>query len=190
MLPRILFLVILLACVSGIKTMGQSTDSLAPKPNRLLTLGEGEKTSDPSRAALLSAAFPGLGQIYNRKYWKLPIVYGGAYALGYGIHWNDDNYNLVRNALFAVRSGTIDPDNPLHTVSESVLARETDRFRRDRDFLIIGSILAYLIVIVDSYVDAHLRDFPLGKDTAMQLGPMLREDYGNLWGGLALSINF
>lgn len=190
MLFRSLICIFLLASVCSLKLSAQSVDSLAPEPNRLLTLGEGQKTSDPSRAALLSAAFPGLGQIYNRKYWKLPIIYGGAYALGYGIHWNDDNYNQVRNALFAVRSGTIDPDNPLHTISETILARETDRFRRDRDFLIIGSIMAYLIVIVDSYVDAHLRDFPLGKDTALQMEPMLRQDFGQVSSGLVLSLNF
>ncbi len=177
---------------SWVTSGAQTADSLAPSPNELLVQGEGSKSKEPSTAALLSAALPGLGQIYNKKYWKLPIVYGGAFALGYGIDWNNDRYNEVRNALFAVRTDNKDPDNPLHNISESVLSRETDSFRRDRDFLIIGSILAYLIVIVDSYVDAHLRDFPLGKNkkTALHLQPSMREDFGQISTGLAVSIRF
>lgn len=171
--------------------VAQDADTLAPAPNKLLKEGEGEKTKDPTRAALLSAALPGLGQIYNKKYWKLPIVYGGAYALGFGIDWNNGNYNDLRSALFAVRSENIDLTNPLHSLPLSTLERETDRFRRDRDFLIIGSILAYFIVIVDSYVDAHLRDFPLGKKkTALRIEPSLRQDYGQFSSGIALSISF
>lgn len=168
---------------------GQS-DTLAPTPNELLLLGEGIKSKDPERAALLSAAFPGLGQIYNDKYWKVPIVFGGGAALGYGINWNHKRYNETRNALFAVRSGNIDPENPLHTLSESTLERETDRFRRDRDFLMIGSLLSYFIVIADAYVDAHLKNFPKGKSTAIQIGPSFRQDFGILNSGLALNIRF
>ena len=173
-----------------LKGIGQVPDTLAPKPNELLLVGEGKKSKDPSRAAILSAAFPGSGQIYNNKYWKLPIVYGGGIALGYGIHWNHVRYNETRQALFAVKTGNIDPENPLHTLPENTLERETDRFRRDRDLLILGSMLAYFIVIVDSYVDAHLINFPKKKNTAIQLTPSLRQDFGILNSGLALSVKF
>jgi len=173
-----------------IEGLGQSPDTLAPKPNELLLVGAGADSKDPSRAALLSAAFPGSGQIYNNKYWKLPFVYGAAAALGYGIHWNDVRYNDTREALFAVRTGNIDPENPLHSFPESTLERETDRFRRDRDFLIIGSILAYFIVIVDAYVDAHLKNFPKEKMASIKLTPSLRQDFGILNSGLALSFKF
>ncbi len=172
------------------ESFGQSRDTLAPKPNELLLMGEGAKSKDPQRAALLSAAFPGSGQIYNNKYWKLPIVYGGGAALGYGINWNDVRYNDTRNALFAVRSGNIDPDNPLHTLPESTLEREASRFRRDRDFLIIGSMLAYFIVIADAFVDAHLKNFPKDKIASIQVTPSLRQDFGILSSGLALSVKF
>jgi hypothetical protein len=170
--------------------MGQSADTLSPIPNELLILGEGAKSKDPERAALLSASFPGLGQIYNDKYWKLPIVYGGGAALGFGIHWNNVRYNETRNALYAVRTGNIDPENPLHQFSESTLENETNNFRRDRDFLIIGSLLAYFVVIVDAYVDAHLKNFPKGKSTAILLAPSLRQDFGIINSGLTVSIKF
>jgi len=176
--------------VAVTKSLGQATDTLAPQPYELLILGEGVKSKDPKRAALLSAAFPGSGQIYNNKYWKLPIVYGGGAALGYGINWNHVRYSDTRSALFAVRTGNIDPENPLHSFPESSLERETNRFRRDRDLLIIGSILAYFIVIVDSYVDAHLKNFPKGKATAVRLVPSFSQDFGGLSGGLALSVKF
>ena len=83
----------LLAVWMTFSASAQEADTLAPAPSQLLTEGEGEKTRNPTRAILLSAVLPGLGQIYNKKYWKLPIVYGGAYALGWGIDWNNNNYN-------------------------------------------------------------------------------------------------
>ena len=181
----------LVASLWCLPALAQEADTLAPAPHQLLKDGEGEKTKDPTRAVLLSAALPGLGQIYNKKYWKLPIVYGGAYALAWGIDWNNDNYNEVRSALFAVRNQQIDPLNPLHTLSEATLERETDRFRRDRDFLIIGSIVAYFIVMVDAYVDAHLKDFPLGKKrTALRIQPSIKQNFGQISSGLALNITF
>ncbi len=189
MLVRFCLCTVLL-CSASFHALTAQTDTLEAKSDQLLEQGEGSKTKDPTQAALLSAVLPGLGQIYNKKYWKLPIVYGGAYALGYGIKWNDDNYNELREALFAVRNDNTDPNNPLHSVSEAVLERESDSFRRDRDFLIIASILAYFVVIVDSYVDAHLRDFPLGKDAAFNIQPAIRQDYGQFSSGLALSITF
>ncbi len=170
--------------------LAQTADTLSPQANELLLVGEGPKKKDPERAALLSASFPGFGQIYNNKYWKLPIVYGGGAALGFGIHWNHVRYVDTRNALFAVRTGNTDPENPLHSLSESTLERETDRFRRDRDLLIIGSILSYFIVIADAYVDAHLRNFPKGKSTTIQIAPSMRQDYGITSAGLALNIKF
>jgi hypothetical protein len=170
--------------------IGQNADTLAPVPDELLIAGEGAMRKDPERAALLSAALPGLGQAYNNKYWKLPIVYAGGAALGFGIHWNHTRYVETRNALYAVRTGNIDPENPLHTLSESTLENETDNFRRDRDLLIIGSILSYFIVIADAYVDAHLKNFPRGGSTTLQIAPSLKQNFGILSGGLALNINF
>ena len=181
---------IILTASAAHDIVGQNADTLAPIPDELLIAGEGAMRKDPERAALLSAALPGLGQAYNNKYWKLPIVYGGGAALGFGIHWNHTRYVETRNALFAVRTGNIDPENPLHTLSENTLEKETDRFRRDRDLLIIGSILSYFIVIADAYVDAHLKNFPKSGSTTIQITPNLNQNFGILSGGLALNITF
>ncbi|GJM30671.1 MAG: hypothetical protein DHS20C17_33060 [Cyclobacteriaceae bacterium] len=190
MLPRLLLLTCLLLISAVGIHFGQTADTLSPVPDEILLVGEGAKSKDPERAALLSAAFPGSGQIYNNKYWKLPIVYAGGAALGFGIHWNHVRYNDTRNALFAVRTGNTDPENPLHGLSEDTLERETNRFRRDRDFLIIGSLLSYFIVMVDAYVDAHLKNFPKEKTTSILLAPSLRQDFGIMNGGLTVSIKF
>ena len=188
MVARILIIGCLLVPLT-LNLCGQDADTLSPRPNELLLLGEGAKKKDPERAALLSAAFPGFGQIYNNKYWKLPIVYGGGAALGFGIHWNHVRYNDTRNALFAVRTGNTDPENPLHTLSPSTLENEANRFRRDRDFLIIGSILSYFIVILDAYVDSHLKNFPK-ESSAILITPSLRQDFGIYNSGLTVSIKF
>ena len=185
MLSRLIIIFSLLGAITQI-SFGQSADTLKPQTYDILLEGEGAKQKDPERAALLSAAFPGAGQIYNDKYWKVPIVLGGGAALGYGIHWNHVRYVDTRNALFAVRTGNIDPENPLHGLSENTLESETDRFRRDRDFLIIGSILAYFIVITDAYVDAHLKNFPK-RGSTIRIMPSIRQDFGGLSGGLALN---
>ncbi|MGI9543159.1 MAG: DUF5683 domain-containing protein [Cyclobacteriaceae bacterium] len=149
------------------------------------------KGPDPTRAALYSAVFPGLGQIYNKRYWMLPIIYGGAYALGYYIDFNNDQYNMFRSALFAVRAENIDPDNPLHQVSESTLENETDRWRRFRDQTIVASVAAYLFVIVEAYTNAHLKNFPKIKKLSWQLQPRLDQTpFSTPVNGLALVINF
>ncbi len=182
-------LLTLLLVLAAYSLPAQAQDSAKNSTNELLLEGEGIKSKDPTRAALLSAVLPGLGQVYNKKYWKLPIVYGGAYALGFGINWNHDNYNDVRNAVFAIESGNVDPDNPLHNAPISVLERERDNFRRDRDFLIIGSILAYFIVIADSFVDAHLKSWPVGKEQSLKISPSLEPVMGSVSSGIALIIN-
>ncbi len=185
MLPRLLIFFLISVSVTQ-TSIAQTPDTLRPEPYEILVSGEGVKQKDPERAALLSAAFPGAGQIYNDRYWKVPIVLGGGAALGYGIHWNHVRYVDTRSALFAVRTGNIDPENPLHSISEGTLESETDRFRRDRDALIIGSILAYFIVITDAYVDAHLKNFPK-RSTAIRIQPSIRQDFGFISGGLALN---
>ena len=189
MFLRLTLFLIAINVLTFTQAIGQ-TDTVGPMPNELLLVGEGADIKDPERAVLLSAAFPGLGQIYNNKYWKVPIVFGGGAALGFGINWNHKRYNEARNALFAVRTDNIDPDNPLHTLSESTLENEANRFRRDRDFLIIGSILSYFIVMADAYVDAHLKNFPKGSSTSIQLGPSIRQDFGVITSGLALNFKF
>jgi hypothetical protein len=143
---------------------------------------------DPRRATLLSAVFPGAGQIYNRKYWKLPILYGGAFTLGYFINFNNEQYVLSRDSYLQVSAGLDDHYRGAYTKDQLVQLREY--WRRNRDLLIIISGFTYLLNIADAAVDAHLSNFDVSDDLSLRIQPQL-EIAGNqpLFGlGLALLI--
>lgn len=138
---------------------------------------------NPKKAVIYSAIFPGLGQIYNRKYWKLPIVYGGFMGCAYAITWNNGMYrdyseayiDLERNPNSELwkdfyRPGTDFSNVNIETV-KSMLKRKKDVYRRYRDLSIIVTAALYLITIVDAYVDAQLFDFDISPDVGMKVAP-------------------
>jgi hypothetical protein len=144
----------------------------------------------PSKAVLL-ALIPGMGQIYNRKYWKLPIVYGAFLGCLYAITWNNRNYSDYQNAYRDLRSedplthtswknfvppnlppASVDSypqDNPSFT--ENIRQRK-DFFRRYRDLSIIISAAVYALSLIDAYVDAQLFDFDISPDLSLRLSPL------------------
>ena len=139
---------------------------------------------DPQRALWLSALCPGLGQIYNRRYWKLPIVVGAFVGLTYGTSWNNRMLNDYSRAYRDAMDN--DPDTRSYmdfyppTVKESdldmawlqkALRSKRDYYRRYRDLCIIGMVGVYLINIVDAYVDASLAHFDISPDLSMQVRP-------------------
>ncbi len=139
----------------------------------------------PRKASLYSAILPGLGQAYNEKYWKIPIIYGGAVALGLAIDFYAERYSFYRrNLLTQQESGT----NELG-VSERVLENATSKMRRQRDFFVIMSGLAYMINIVDAHIDAHLKGFDMSDNLTLKLGPSLESTpFGTPVGGMALTL--
>lgn len=122
----------------------------------------------------MSAIFPGLGQIYNRKYWKLPILYGGFVGLSYAISWNNRYYQDYFHAYKDImdddpetnswhdflRYGQ-DPETVDTAWLKDVLRRGKNYYRRYRDLSIIGTVALYAIGIMDAYVDAQLFDFEI-----------------------------
>ena len=125
----------------------------------------------PRRAALYSAVLPGLGQIYNKKYWKVPIVYAGFGILGYFIIWNNDRYQLFRRERIARQNGQAGPLSDNTRVSESTLPRNVDQFRQQRDQTIIYTAAWYALNIMDAIVDAHLIEFDVNPDLSLKLEP-------------------
>ena len=142
----------------------------------------------PTRAVWLSALFPGLGQVYNRRYWKLPIIVGGFMGIGYGTNWNN---NQLREYTQAYRDLTDnDPQTNSYmnffppTTSESELDKSwltnlmrsrRDYYRRNRDLCIICLVGLYLLCMVDAYVDASLSHFDISPNVSMDVAPtMLR----------------
>ncbi len=161
----------------------------------------------PRKAVIYSAIFPGLGQIYNRQYWKLPILYSGFVGFTYAITWNngyyrdyldgykdimDDNPNT--NRWHNMLPYGMDPDSVDKEWFRGVLQQRKDYYRYYRDLSIIGTVALYLLAMVDAYVDSQLFDFDMSPDLSMQIQPtLLREERSNYIGssyGLQWSISF
>ena len=113
----------------------------------------------PAKAAFYSAVLPGMGQAYNKKYWKIPIVYG---ALGTGVYfyvWNNDNYTKYQEAYKLRINGKTDDFDGLNGnpyLSEDTLISAQERFKSDRDMSLLITIGMYVLQIVEASVNAHL----------------------------------
>lgn len=145
----------------------------------------------PTRAVWLSVLCPGLGQIYNRRYWKLPIVIGGFMGLGYATNWNNNQYqdyaqgyrDLMDNdpstkSYMDFFPPTIDEGDLDRAWLEQVFKSRKDYARRNRDLCIIGLVALYALCILDAYVDASLTHFDVSPDLAIDWSPALIPQYG------------
>ncbi len=179
------------AKVAAVDTVAYKTDSVF-KP-------------DPLRAVWLGAIIPGYGQIVNRKYWKLPIVYGGFLGFAYAISWNNSRYVSYKNAYRDIMD--TDPTTNYHIeilprgytmenypggipTYTARLKSAQDQFRQWRDLSIILSIGYYALVLLEAYVDAHLYDFDISQDLVLNVVPAridfnqhhnVRSGYGLQW---------
>ncbi len=125
-------------------------------------------TFNPTKAGLYSAVLPGLGQYYNRKYWKIPIVWG-AIGTGVGITlWNQKQYDRYRTAFVAEIGGREHEFSNVPGVTKEVLGRTQDRAKRQRDYAIAVTGLIYVLNIVDAVVDAHLYEGRKDPDLTFQ----------------------
>lgn len=146
---------------------------------------------DPKKAVIYSAIFPGLGQMYNRKYWKLPIIYGGFLGLSYGISWNGQYYGDYKDAYNGIIAEDFRSNEnfnkwkdmaPSRMRTQNIsdtdaqwlrgqFKRKKDVYRRNRDLCIIGAIGVYALCMIDAYVDAHLFDFDISQDLSLKVEP-------------------
>ncbi|SDJ94292.1 hypothetical protein SAMN05421823_101482 [Catalinimonas alkaloidigena] len=128
----------------------------------------------PRRAALMAAAFPGLGQVYNRKYWKVPLVYIGAGIFGYLITDFNQKYQTFREANILRRDGNPNTiDRFVNQYSDDQINRAAEGYRRYRDLNIILATGFYFLQIVDAYVDAQLSEFNVNDDLSGVFRPSL-----------------
>ena len=136
---------------------------------------------NPTKATWLAIVFPGGGQIYNRKYWKLPIIYGGFAGCAYALTWNSKMYKDYSQAYLDIMDSNPNTKSyedllpPNATYSEeqlkNTLKRRKDMFRRYRDLSIFAFIGVYLISVIDAYVDAELSNFDITPDLSMRVEP-------------------
>ncbi|MBF0730431.1 DUF5683 domain-containing protein [Bacteroides acidifaciens] len=136
---------------------------------------------NPTKATWLAVVFPGGGQIYNRKYWKLPIIYGGFAGCAYALSWNGKMYKDYSQAYLDIMDSNPNtksyedllPPNATYNEEQlkNTLKRRKDMFRRYRDLSIFAFIGVYLISIIDAYVDAELSNFDITPDLSMKVEP-------------------
>ncbi len=156
------------------------------------------KRYDPGKAILYAAVLPGLGQVYNKKYWKLPLVYGGFYAIGYGLNFYSDLHTEYRGYLFQnleerIGENSTNPNLPhkMRNITTATLRNQVDRLRRERDFMIILMGGMYILQMIDAHVDAHLKEFDLNPRLQVSLEPSIEAN--QLTGrttGVALVVRF
>ena len=139
---------------------------------------------DPQRALWLALVIPGGGQIYNRKYWKLPLVYGGFVGCIYAMRWNNMMYKDYAQAYLDIMDddpATASYNKFLHLGNQitqgneerwkSIFKKRKDRFRRWRDLSFFVMVGVYAISVIDAYVDAELSVFDISKDLSLKVRP-------------------
>ena len=190
------------------RTLTPETYTLSPENSRVAMKRNGgapikEITvhrPDPEKATWLALIIPGGGQIYNRKYWKLPIVYGGFVGCLYAYNWNGQMYKDYRQAYLDIMDSDPNTDSfkdffrPGYNFEankeylKSVFKKRKDRYRRWRDLSIFSVIGVYAISVIDAYVDAQLAGFDITEDINLSIEPkrirgngeFLQEDYYGL----------
>jgi hypothetical protein len=165
----------------------QSADSVDVK-----TMEQVVWKPDPIKAVWLGTIFPGLGQIYNRSYWKLPIVYGGLMGCTYAIMYTNNQYlsykEAYRSIYYDIQNSSVSnsPDKPYiailpdgYTIDrmggvsnyQRRLYEWQNNTRRYRDLSIAATVVVYALTLIDAYVDAQLFDFDISPDLTMNVAP-------------------
>ena len=159
---------------------------------------------DPQRALWLALVIPGAGQIYNRKYWKLPIIYGGFMGCIYALTWNNMMYKDYSQAYLDIMdsdSGTASYNKFLHLGMQitpeneerykEIFRKRKDKYRRWRDMSFFVMLGVYAISVIDAYVDAELSVFDISKDLSLKIEPTVIPNHsgGGMLEAQSLGVN-
>jgi hypothetical protein len=162
-----------------IKKINLPSDTLIPPSDSI-------KKHSPKKATLYSAIIPGLGQVYNRKYWKVPIIYLGMGAAAFFALNENNDFVRYKNAYVLRQNGE---DDEFYTQSDQWILSNMEISRRNRDLMVIATTAVYVLNIVDAAVDAHLFYFDVSDDLAIQWQPVLYSTKG-VSAGFSLSLKF
>lgn len=157
------------------RTIGIATFTATYLVNIVDAFAERQTVHSPRAATLMSTLVPGSGQLYNRKYWKVPIIYGGFATLLYFSHTNNQLYIRYRDMYEQKIASQTNPEvvDPLPRASADAILREREDWRRYRDLNYIGIGLLYIMNILDANVDAHLIDYDISDDLSMKISPSI-----------------
>jgi hypothetical protein len=147
---------------------------------------------DPQRALWLALVIPGGGQIYNRKYWKLPLVYGGFIGCLYAMNWNNTMYKDYSQAYLDITDndpGTASYNKFLHLGTQitpdnekrykDIFKSRKDKYRRWRDLSFFVLCGVYALSVIDAYVDAELSVFDISRDLSLRVEPMILDNHSS-----------
>jgi hypothetical protein len=170
--------IILFFILIAFSTFAQKPDSLTRDSVQRAKALHKQLYSGPRKASLMSAILPGLGQAYNKKFWKIPIIYAGLGGFGYFFVSNNAQYNEYRRNLIA------EADEDPETINEMPWL----------DYCGVGFVIMYIINIVDANVDAHLKTFDISDDLSLRIEPWqttFKTGYGfKTTTGISLKLNF
>jgi hypothetical protein len=153
-----------------------------------------EKRHSPTSATIMSALLPGLGQIYNKKYWKVPIIYAGFGILTYFIVSNAQEYNIYKGAYIekvdSIFHGKYADLVGKYTATDLLSGREY--YRRNLEISCLFTGLLYVLNIIDAVVDAHLYSYNINKDLSLHaepviMGPVYNQKFSS---GIKISLKF
>lgn len=170
---------------SGINQLhAQDTTAIRPLPPPPV-----KEMHSPHKATIYAMVLPGLGQAYNKKYWKIPIVYAGFGTLAYFIHFNNKNYQELKTAYewASVTSKTIFPPTPPNlfdsippppndwakNYTEAQILEGREYYRRNLEISVIATSAWYLLTVVDAVVDAHFFDYDINEDLTLKVNPWM-----------------
>lgn len=186
-------------------TQAVNDSTIVDRKGKNTTGGVKIRKPDPSTATWLALVFPGGGQIYNRKFWKLPIVYGGFVGCLYAYNWNVQMYKDYRQAYLDIMDSDPNTDSykdffrPGYDFDankeylQGVFKKRKDRYRRWRDLSIFSFIGVYALSVIDAYVDAQLSHFDISEDIHLSIEPEIinsRQFMDKDYYGLNLNISF
>ena len=149
----------------------------------------------PKKAAWGSAIVPGLGQVYNKRWWKVPLIYGGFAAFIVSYQDNNKQYHVFLKEVQYRLANNYNPQNPAYAAySYEGLVRIKDNYLRNKELSIIGGVVVYAVNIIDAYVDAKFFRFDISENLSLQLKPTLQTNPGGLHAyvaqpGLKLSLS-
>ncbi len=158
--------------------------------SKIVTTKKG-KYHSPKKAALLSTVLPGAGQVYNKKYWKLPIIYAGAAGLAYSFQFNQSRYVKYRDAYkYRIDNDATTTDDYIGVYTDDNLNTLQKYYHRYRDLTVIGFAALYALNIIDASVDAHLFTFDVSDNLSMKVEPTFINTAYNYTTGLNFSVSF
>ena len=186
---------VLSLCVAGLTGFAQDRDTLlVTASDDTTTLTASEKDSifiaehSIRKASIYSAVLPGLGQVYNRKYWKVPIVFAGLAGFSYGVIYNADKYKSYKDIYKHIKDNNLDE---WEGYTKLQAERYKDFHRRYRDLFAIATAGFYILQIIDANVDASLIDYDVSEDLGMTVNPIFIPSLGNNYSvGLRYCLNF